>query len=322
MKKLKVLLTGASGFIGRPLTDALAKENRFNIVATSRKGLSFSNENVSSYAVDSFVTQDWDSILQGVDVVIHLAAKAHAHPSETLQQELHEVNCEATLQLACRAVCAGVKRFIFISSIGVNGAESLLEPFSESSVPAPHSCYALSKYNAEKGLQNLVSNLNTDMEIVIVRPPLIYAYDAPGNFQKLLNLVHCGIPLPFANVRNSRSFIYRDNLIDFLIKCVDFPGIGGEVFLISDGVDMSTSQLIFFLSQGMNKRARLFPFPVSLIYIAAKAIGKSSLAVQLCGNLQIDASKAFRMLHWSPPISPASGLIISAQKYAKFRASK
>ena len=250
-------------------------------------------------------------------MVIHLAALAHrVGKTECLSlQDYRQANVEATLSLARQALAAGVKRFVFLSSIGVNGATSDEGAFNEDAPCRPHSDYALSKHEAEEGLKALAKN--SGMELVIIRPPLVYAHHAPANFHRLLSLVSRRLPLPFASVTNRRSMIALENLVDFISLCVSHPKAANELFLISDNEDVSISQIIRHLSKGMGIKPRLFPMPVKLLKFGASVLKKESLYTQLCASLLIDPVKAKEKLGWSPRIHTVDGLEKAGAEFLK-----
>ncbi|KAB0518340.1 NAD-dependent epimerase/dehydratase family protein [Pseudomonas extremorientalis] len=312
----KVLLTGATGFVGSRLLGLWLEEGRRSIVVGSRSdhadiGTCCQVFNLGGFGADTV----WHDALAGVDCVVHLAGRAHVMSQESNALALfRESNTEATLNLARQAAAQGVQRFVFISSIGVNGALTTEQPFSETSVPSPHADYAVSKLEAETGLMQL--SKTTEMEIVIIRPPLVYAAHAPGNFRRLLKLVHSGIPLPFGRVKNSRSMIALENLVDLISVCVDHPAAANQVFLASDGVNFSTAQIIDLLAKGMGRKVRLIPLPVGLLRVSSKLLGKPGLYTQLCGSLQIDSSKARQLLGWVPPVPAETAMIKAGQAFS------
>jgi nucleoside-diphosphate-sugar epimerase len=236
----------------------------------------------------------------GVDCIVHLAGRAHVlreqeqNPLEVFRQ----VNCDLTLRLARQAAISGVRRFIFISSIGVNGASTRNKPFDEYAKPNPEADYANSKFEAEERLKEFVAG--TKMELVIIRPPLIYSVDAPGNFARLLKLVATGIPLPFGNVANQRSVISLQDVVSFIELSIHHPAAAGELFLLSNGDDVSTTQMVQSLARGMSRKTFLFFLPGSLLKLGARLVGKESLYTQLFCSLQIDSTKAQQSLGWQP----------------------
>jgi nucleoside-diphosphate-sugar epimerase len=239
---------------------------------------------------------------------MHCAARVHVM-AESLADPLAEfrrVNVQGTLNLARQAAAAGVRRFVFVSSIGVNGAETFQQSFTSEDSVAPHSPYAVSKYEAELGLQALAAE--TGMEVVIIRPPLVYGPGAPGNFGSLMRWLKRGVPLPLGAIHNQRSLVALDNLVDLIVLCLTHPAAANQTFLVSDGEDVSTSELLRRMGQALDRPARLLPVPQSWLKLAAAMVGKSDVAQRLCGSLQVDISKTRRLLVWTPPISLDEGL--------------
>ncbi len=300
---MQLLVTGADGFIGNSLYSALCDSGH-----SVRKSVWILKAHMSDDSWvktgDIGIDTNWSEAIKGVDVVIHLAGRAHIL-KETVQDALAEfrrVNVFATKQLAETAAQSGVRRFIFVSSIGVNGNSTLKDtPFTEESIPNPVSPYAISKWEAEQALHTIA--MSTKLEVVIVRPTLVYGPGVPGNFRQLLKLVDKALPLPLANIQNHRSFISRTNLVDFLLRCVEHPAAAGETFLISDGEDVSTSELIRKIAHHLDRPARLFSLPESLCRLGSKIIGKEHAMDQLFCSLAIDSSKARKLLGWQPVVS-------------------
>lgn len=251
---------------------------------------------------------EWFEALKGVDCVVHLAGIAHkVSRGKEVAEHFFKVNTQGTLNLARQAAKAGVRRFVFVSSIGVNGEETYEKPFSELDVPAPKLPYAWSKLAAEEGLWDLAAQCS--MEIVIVRPPLVYGRNAPGNFNKLLRIIKTGMPLPFGGVvANRRSYIGLNNFIDFLEICLTHKKAANQLFLISDGLDLSTSDLLRKMAEAGGQKVHLFYLSVNGLKRFAEWCGKADLARKLLGNLQIDASKARQLLDWSPGETIETGL--------------
>jgi nucleoside-diphosphate-sugar epimerase len=309
---LRCLVTGANGFIGAALVEHL-RQRGMPVRGAMRQLPDLPGDwaKIEGLASDT----DWRPALSDCDVVVHTAGRAHVlkrQPGDSLAQ-FREVNVEGTLTLARQALEMGVRRFVFISSIGVNGPSSILGPYTEQDIPAPQAYYAQSKLEAELALQQLVNG--RDMELVIVRPPLVYAAYAPGNFSKLLSLVRRSLPLPFATVKNLRSMIALENLLDFLHCCIVHPSAANNLFLVADGCDVSTVELIKYLAEGMGCRASMLPVPPMLLAFIAGLLGRSSQYQQLCGSLQVDISKARSLLGWQPPISAVDALKASASRY-------
>jgi nucleoside-diphosphate-sugar epimerase len=305
---MKLLITGANGFVGQALTlEAFLRG--FNVCAAVRELSTLPSyiDVVSVGYVDS--DTDWSPALKDCDVVVHLAARAHVKDEidgDPLE-EFRKINVEGTLNLARQAAAAGVQRFIFISSIGVNGAETCSAPFSHLSKPAPHSAYAVSKHEAELGLQKLAGE--PGMEVVIIRPPLVYGPNAPGNFGSLMRWLMRGVPLPLGGVnQNRRSFVALDNLVDLILTCVRHPRAGNQIFLVSDGEDVSTTELLQRMGKAMNRSVCLLQVPTGLLGLMASLLGKKGMAQSLLGSLQLDIINTCLVLDWSPPISMDEGL--------------
>lgn len=299
-----VLVTGAGGFVGTSLCYALGRRG-VKVSAVVRRD---PQHGQSAVGVISSQT-NWDQPLRGCEAVVHLAARVHVMTERSLDplREFRAVNLGGTLQLARRSADLGVRRFVFASSIGVNGLQTELgRAFSISDEPQPHNAYALSKWEAEQGLLELATE--TGMEVVIIRPPLVYGYGAPGNFGALMRVVKKVIPLPLASVHNQRSLVGIDNVVDLIVTCLDHSQAANETFLVSDGHDLSTSELIRMMADAAGVRARLFPVPVTVLRAAASLLGKAEAVDRLCGNLQVDISKTREVLGWNPPVSVEEGL--------------
>lgn len=255
-------------------------------------------------------TTDWSHALNGCNSVMHLAARVHVmdDPSTDPLASFRQTNTGGTLNLASQAATAGVRRFVFVSSIKVNGESTETgHPFTAADTPVPQDPYGISKMEAEQGLREIAKQ--TGMEVVIVRPPLVYGPGVKANFASLMRAVQRGVPLPLASVtHNRRSFVALDNLIDLLITCIDHPAAANQTFLVSDGEDLSTTDLLRRLGHAMDKPARLFPFPPSLLQLGANLLGKGDMAQRLLGNLQVDISHTCNTLNWTPPISVDDGL--------------
>ena len=306
---MRTFVTGASGFVGRTLIHTLSLRSH-EIVAAMRAAPSDRDTPSNSVAIgDINATTNWSAALHGADAVVHLAARVHVMRDTAIDPlaEFRRVNTDGTLNLARQAAAAGVKRFIFLSSIGVNGnSTSQGKIFTENSASLPHDPYSVSKHEAEVGLRAI--SKSTGMEIVIIRPTLVHGSKAPGNFGKLTRLVAKGLPLPLASIDNRRSLVGIDNLVDFIVTCLEHPAAANETFLVSDGEDLSTPDLIRRMARAMNRPARLLPVPKSMLMAAATMLGKRDMAQRLCGSLQVDISKARALLGWNPPVSVDEGL--------------
>jgi len=295
---MSIMVTGASGYIGKHLIERL-KNLKSSYIAVGRTSDS-SNEHYLS--VD--LTCPVDLQLDGVspEVVVHLAGRVHqtTEPAETLQEH-RRVNCDGTLALAQWAVSKRVRRFIYVSSIAVNGPSTHLgEPFTEMSRPTPKGGYAISKFEAEKGLWRITQQ--SEMELCILRPPMVYGYGAPGNFSRLLRLIKFGFPLPFGKINNRRSFIYIENLVDALVHCIYKPEAANRLFLVSDGEAISTPELVRAIAEALGTSSRLLPIPTPIVREFFRLTGKAELWEKLACSLEVDHGLIRRTLGWHPPI--------------------
>ncbi|MEN5035225.1 SDR family oxidoreductase [Pseudomonas sp. TWI929] len=315
---MKVLVTGAGGFIGQALCKCLEGAEDIEVVGAVRALPAQALGRSQLVAVgDIDEHTDWSQALAGVSVVVHLAARAHVlnEQSKDPLTEFRRVNVDGALALFQQAIDAGLKRFVFISSIGVVGGSTQGKPFTETTPPAPHADYACSKFEAEEALKAL--SQSSGVELVIVRPPLVYAAHAPGNFARLLKLVALGVPLPFGYVSNQRSMVALENLVDFIALCVCHPAAAGETFHVSDDEDVSLPQMLTLLGRGMGRRVLLLPVPTGLMAIGAQLVGKKNVYTQLCGSLQVDASKSRLLLGWRPPISAEAALMQAGEHFKR-----
>ena len=306
-----ILITGATGFVGKSLVRCLLADDvsRRLVIADRRSGQSWPERVKSIVTGDLNHTTDWSIALEEVAVVVHSAARVHVmHDTEADPlTAFRVVNVGGTLNLARQSAAAGVKRFVFISSIGVNGSQTVGGiPFNEAVQTKPHNAYALSKWEAEEGLMGIAAE--TKLEVVIIRPPLVYGCKAPGNFGSLTRAVQRGWPLPLGAVHNQRSLIGLDNLVDFIVNCTTHPQAANQTFLVSDGQDLSTTELVRGMALAAGVPARLLPVPVWALQAGASLLGKGDTVQRLCGNLQVDISKARSLLGWLPPVSVQEGL--------------
>lgn len=297
---MKILVTGANGFIGHALCRHLLML-RHLVVPTVRRH----SDLPDAITVSEASSDVWTEVLECCDSVVHLAGRAHVlrESASDALAEFRRVNTEATLRLARQSAVAGVKRFVYISTIGVNGNLTSGAPFTELTEPQPHDAYSVSKYEAELGLMAIQKE--SGMEVVIIRPPLVYGPGAKGNLVILLKWVLKGIPLPLGCVTNKRSFIALDNLLDFIGLCADrelSPKAANQIFLIADGEDVSTTEFLRRVAAAYGRASRLFPFPTALLQICALLAGKKIIANRLLHSLVIDASKARELLDWRPPV--------------------
>lgn len=260
---------------------------------------------------------DWSDALQGIDAVVHTAARVHVmHTDAAALSDFRAVNVEGTAALARQAAKAGVKRFVFISSVKVNGESTLPgAPFTSSSPPRPEDPYGMSKRDAEERLWGISEE--TGMEVVCIRPVLIYGPGVKANFLTLLRWVDAGVPLPFAALDNRRSILGLDNLVDFISVCLRHPSAAQQTFLVSDGTDLSTPELLRETARALDRHSRLFPFPQTLLHALGRATGKAEMIKRLCGSLQVDITKNYELLAWQPKVSTAEGLRRTAQSYRR-----
>ncbi|WEN43781.1 N-acetyl-alpha-D-glucosaminyl-diphospho-ditrans,octacis-undecaprenol 4-epimerase [Thauera sp. GDN1] len=302
--KSRFLVTGSSGFVGRRIMTRLSTENAV-VRGATRQPSDLRTDVPSPLLGDD---AEWSPLLEQVDIVVHAAARAHVlnENAEDPLRLFQEVNTAGTLRLARQAAEVGVKRFLFLSSIGVNGTQSI-KPFNESDTPQPVEPYAVSKREAEQGLMEL--SRETGMEVVIIRPPLVYGPSAPGNFGKLANAVRRGIPLPLGAVtQNRRTLVGLDNLVDLIMTCAYHPAAANQVFLAGDDEDLSTADLLHRMAKAFGVSPRLLPVPVPVLKAMARAAGKSGMVERLCGSLQVDITKAREVLGWKPPLTVDEGL--------------
>ncbi|WP_299685936.1 SDR family oxidoreductase [uncultured Vibrio sp.] len=335
---MKILVTGSAGFVGARVVE-LAQERLWDVVPVVRKASqiqpssSFVNSSavnssvvnssvVNSLLVNSLVVSaidsstDWSGAFEGVDCVVHCAARVH-QMNESEQDALsayRETNKLGTLNLAKQAVAAGVKRFIFVSSIKVNGEFTETDyPFEPNLNHTPIDPYGLSKYQAEVALTQL--SKETGLEVVIIRPPLVYGPGVKANFLSMMRLIDKGVPLPFGAIKNKRSLVYLDNLSSLILTCCEHPLAAGYTFLVSDEHDVSTTKLMQTIAQSMGKPARLLPIPMSWIQTGAAVFRKQHIAQRICGSLQVDPQLTNEVLGWTPPVTFQEGIKKTVQAY-------
>lgn len=302
--------------MGAVLNKALAQRD-FSVVQTQRVAEGVSSEPNIVAMGDINATTDWSRALKGVDVVAHLAARVHVmfEKATDALTAFQEVNLHGTVNLARQAAAAGVRRFVYVSSIKVNGEYTDEKPFTESDTASPQDPYAVSKWEAEQALHEI--GLETGMEVVIIRPPLVYGPGVKANFYHLLNLVSKALPLPLGSIRNRRSLIYVENLADALILCISHPKAAGQTYLVSDGVAVSTPQLIKDIALAMRKPSWVFALPLPFMTFCASLLGKSSALNRLTQSLEVDNSKISRELGWAPPYTMMQGLQVTADWFVK-----
>jgi nucleoside-diphosphate-sugar epimerase len=309
---MTVLITGASGFVGRHVVSELQRRSIQARAAVRTDGtttLPVAGAELVGLSGPGFAATDWANAVSGCRAVIHLAARAHvvrdAHEDPAAAFRL--ANVDFACACAAAAASAGVERFIFMSSVGVHGGQSGTRPFHAGSDLAPHTPYARSKADAERALAEVVRGSGT--ALTVIRPPLVYGSGAPGNFGAVMRAVERGWPLPLGAVTgNRRSFVAIDNLVDLIVTCLDHPGAANQAFLVSDGEDLSTADLLHRLGSAMEGPARLLPVPVGAIALGAKLLGKPEIFQSLCGSLQVDMNKTRELLGWCPPIGVDEGL--------------
>lgn len=306
----RILVTGASGFVGQALVAHLVGLDATEVIAMMRATPAIRLAG-ARYVAGGDMTAGRLRVatLEGVEVIVHAAARVHVLNDDKAMSatEFDRVNVTPTLELARQAVAAGVRRFVFLSSIGVNGVQTDIgKPFTEADPPNPHNPYANSKLKAEQGL--LLLSEQSGLEVVIIRPPLVYGPGVRANFAALMRAVQRGWPLPLACVHNLRSMVAMDNLVSFIATCVDHPQAANTTFLVSDGQDISSPDLVRGLAQALGVTARLVPVPVSALQFVGRALGRGDVIQRVCGNLRVDISKARRVLAWQPPVSMDEGL--------------
>jgi nucleoside-diphosphate-sugar epimerase len=309
-----ILLTGATGFVGSAVARRLAQSADQEVIAAVRRADSELPDRVGAAQVAELsATTDWTRALRGVRAVVHAAARVHVMKDRAIDPlvEFRKTNVEGTLALARQAVATGVERFIFISSVKVNGESTRPgDPFVADDPPAPVDPYAISKFEAELGLRELARG--TGMSVTVIRQPLVYGPGVKANFHAMMRWLRRGIPLPLGAIDNKRSLVALDNLVDLVAVCCDRPEAANQTFLVSDGDDLSTTDLLRRLAAVLNVRAKLIPIPARLLEVSAAAIGRSAVAKRLVGCLQVDISKTRDVLNWQPPVSVDEGLRTTA----------
>lgn len=316
---MRVLLTGASGFVGRAVQARLLVDGLHRLRCAQRKAPVAPLAGVEYCLAPSLEAEaDWSQALADVDAVIHCAARVHVMHEQAADPlaEFRRANVEGTLRLAQQAVAAGVRRFVFVSSIKVNGEQTLPgQAYRADDVSDATDPYGISKREAEDELLALAAE--TGLEVVIVRPPLIYGPGVKANFLSMMRWLQRGVPLPFGAIGNRRSLVALDNLVDLLVVCLTHPAASGQRFLVCDGEDLSTTELLRRLSAALGRSARLLPVPQALIEWAAILLGRRQFNQRLCGSLQINMDKTRERLGWAPPLSVDQALAKTAAHYLK-----
>ncbi|WP_313130900.1 UDP-glucose 4-epimerase family protein [Stutzerimonas nitrititolerans] len=306
---MDVLLTGGSGFVGSCVAKRLLDEGHRVTAAVRGSEMRFDARLECWRFEELSADQDWRVALEGKSLVIHCAARVHVMSDSAVDplSEFRNVNVDGTCALARQAAEAGVRRFIFISSIKVNGeSTSLGLPYRADDIPAPQDFYGISKFEAEQGVRKVAAE--TGMEVVIIRPPLVYGPRVKGNFASMITLVGKGFPLPLGAIHNKRSLVGIDNLVDLIVYCIDHPAAANQVFLAGDGEDLSTTELLRGVGKALGKPARLIPVPAGLLQFGATLLGRKAMAQRLLGSLQVDISKTCELLDWKPPYTVEEGL--------------
>lgn len=318
MESKKIIITGASGFLGNALLHELNLTNHtlFPVYRFSKKIVAEKN---ARFIDEIGPNTNWSDIFVGIDSVVHCAARVHVM-NDTVEDSLEafrEVNVWGTIRLAQAAAQAGVKRFIFISSIKVNGESTITRTaYTSSDKPVPKTPYGISKAEAEEQLRKL--GTETGMEIVIIRPPLVYGPGVKANFAAISELVSKGLPLPFGMANsNKRSMVYVGNLVNLIGECITNPNAANKVFLVSDNNDLSLAEFIKLLSVAMGKKAVLLPVPKFIFLLLCKLTGKSSLVDRLFGSLQIDINDTCETLNWAPPYTVEDGFKETVKNFLK-----
>lgn len=315
---MTVLVTGANGFVGTALCEFFTKSQVPVRAIVRTSGLSPTDTGVESVGDISSKT-DWTHALKDVTKVVHLASRVHIMTDQSANPlaEYRLINVEGTVNLARQAAAAGVKRFVFLSSIKVNGEfTELSRPFTADDEPAPTDAYGISKHEAEMALRQIA--METDMEVVIIRPPLVYGPGVKANFAAKMRWLARGLPVPLAGMtHNRRSLVALDNLIDLIVTCLNHPKAANQTFLVSDAEDLSTADLLKRTGVALGKPARLFYVPSWLLQRLATLVNKPGIYQRLCGSLQVDMSKTRQLLAWTPPLSVDEGLRRAAKAFLR-----
>lgn len=316
MTAKEIVVTGANGFIGRQVALGLhqAGYSVTGLVRSAWKNCDF--KLVTGFELGS--DGDWSTVFRHTNTIVHCAARVHVMDDNAIDPltEFRRVNVDGTLKMARQAAQCGVERFIFVSTVKVNGERTLPgRKFSEMDVPAPADAYAMSKLEAEEGLRDISGA--TGMEVVFIRPPLVYGAGVKGNFLSMLRLADTGCPLPFGAINNYRSMIYLDNLVSLIVCTIDHPDAGNRTFLVSDGEDLSTTDLFAEVRRSLGRKRRLLPIPSRTLSWLGRLTGKRGVTDRLCDSLQVDITGARQVLGWEPPFSVRAGLENTAAEYKR-----
>lgn len=318
---MRVLITGVSGFVGGALARRLLDEGRYSVRGGARRALPDAPTGLElRRSPELGPGADWLELLEGVEVVVHAAARVHMMNDQAGDplSEFRRANTEGTLCLARQAAQAGVRRFVFISSIKVNGEETPADrPYGADDAVAPVDPYGVSKHEAEQALLALARE--TGLEVVIIRPVLVYGPGVKANFQSMMRWLDRRLPLPLGAIHNSRSLVSLDNLVDLIVTCMQHPSAVGQVFLVSDGEPLSTTQMLRRMGKALGKPARLLPVPAAWLQLAARLLGRPAIAQRLCGSLCVDMEKTRRLLGWVPPVKVDEAMSRTARYFQEHR---
>ena len=315
MSQLRILVSGANGFVGNAVC-ASAADHNFSVHGATRLPCEL-QRGVKNFVIGNIDTRTaWKNALACCQLVVHTAARVHVMRDEANcpLDEFRRINVHGTMNLARQAAAAGVRRFVFISSVKVNGESTQAShPFTADDASTPLDDYGISKMEAERGLREL--SAQTGMEVVIIRPPLVYGPGVKANFFAMMRWLRRGVPLPLGAIHNQRSLVALDNLTDLVLTCLTHPAAANQTFLVSDGEDVSTTELLRRMGQAMNRPAHLIPVPASWLKLAATMVGKQDVAQRLCGSLQVDIEKTRQLLGWRPPLTLDQGLKKAAEGF-------